>query len=240
MVFHDKEFGKIATRRNARAKNIIARYDRDHILITLPYGFDVKHLLDVINEMRPQLQNLIKRAKSTISEVSSGMVINTASVPIKIEVSDSTPSFSYQIKKDEAIIFIAPHINIEAQDTQKHLLYMINNIIYMEAQRVLIPLTWKFAKQFNMDVSDVKISKSRGRWGSCSSRKSINLSYYLMVLPQKLIDYVILHELAHTIELNHSKAFWDILDKMCGEDSKALSNIARKYKSDVLDLVRSY
>lgn len=60
----------------------------------------------------------------------------------------------------------------------------------------------------------VKIQSSRTRWGSCSARCSINLSLFVMKLPEHLQDYVILHELCHTVHHDHSPHFWALMDKV--------------------------
>jgi predicted metal-dependent hydrolase len=59
-----------------------------------------------------------------------------------------------------------------------------------------------------LKYKSLKIAKLTSRWGSCSSKKDITLSYFLVQLPWESIDYVILHELTHTNHLNHSKSFW--------------------------------
>jgi predicted metal-dependent hydrolase len=59
------------------------------------------------------------------------------------------------------------------------------------------------------EYKDVSIKQMKGRWGSCNQDKSIVLNIFLMELPVELIDYVILHELAHTRALNHGPAFWN-------------------------------
>jgi predicted metal-dependent hydrolase len=76
----------------------------------------------------------------------------------------------------------------------------------------------------------VKIRKSKTRWGSCSSKGTISLSYYLMLLPQHLIEYVLLHELCHTVQMNHSPAFWALLDENTRGKAKELRNEIKKYK----------
>jgi predicted metal-dependent hydrolase len=79
----------------------------------------------------------------------------------------------------------------------------------------------------------ISVRKSRTRWGSCSSVNNINLSMYLMHLPSHLIDYVILHELVHTIHKNHSPAFWSLLDEHTG-NSKALAREIKKFRINPL------
>ena len=87
-----------------------------------------------------------------------------------------------------------------------------------------LPLRLKLlAEQYHFTYNILKINKSRGRWGSCSNKKNINLSFYLMTLPLHLIDYVLLHELCHTKEMNHGVRFWALLDDITGGKAKELS-----------------
>ena len=74
----------------------------------------------------------------------------------------------------------------------------------------------------------VFIRNQRTRWGSCSSKNNISLNMKLVRLPDDLVDYVILHELAHTIKRNHSKAFWAEMDKIVG-NGKHLSSRLRAH-----------
>jgi predicted metal-dependent hydrolase len=61
------------------------------------------------------------------------------------------------------------------------------------------------------EYESLRIKRLRSRWGSCSSQKEITLNYYLVQLPWPLIDYVILHELAHTRHLHHGPDFWQAM-----------------------------
>jgi predicted metal-dependent hydrolase len=63
-------------------------------------------------------------------------------------------------------------------------------------------------KHFNVQVNKVSLRYTTSRWGSCSSSGAISLSTKLLLTPPEVCDYVMIHELAHRIEMNHSKAFW--------------------------------
>lgn len=69
---------------------------------------------------------------------------------------------------------------------------------------------WKAV--FPFEYGQVRIKNQRRAWGSCSSKKNLNFNWRLVTLPLDLSDYVIVHELCHTIHLNHSIAFWNLLE----------------------------
>jgi len=77
------------------------------------------------------------------------------------------------------------------------------------AKGTLITRTRLTADRMGIEIADVKINSAKTRWGSCSSKKVINLSWKLIVADISLIDYVIVHELCHTRQMNHSEAFWE-------------------------------
>jgi hypothetical protein len=66
-------------------------------------------------------------------------------------------------------------------------------------------------KFFNQEINSVKLRYNYSKWGSCSSSNSISLSTRLIFAPKEVVDYVIIHELAHLIEMNHSAKFWNIM-----------------------------
>ncbi len=86
---------------------------------------------------------------------------------------------------------------------------------YKNEARKYIEKRIKFiAAKYNLEFNKLKITSAKTRWWSCTSQKNINFSYRLIMAPIKTIDYVIIHELAHLTEMNHSKKFWDLVEKM--------------------------
>lgn len=77
-----------------------------------------------------------------------------------------------------------------------------------EASRLLPQRTKLLAEKFGYSYSSVAVKQLKGRWGSCSDKQALTFNCYLMQLPWELIDYVILHELAHTKVMAHGPVFW--------------------------------
>lgn len=80
------------------------------------------------------------------------------------------------------------------------------------AHLTLLPWLDRLSVEAGLPYSGLRIRLQRSRWGSCSSRKSISLNAKLLFLPPELVRYVLLHELGHTRELNHSRRFWALLE----------------------------
>ncbi|MGN0354365.1 MAG: M48 family metallopeptidase [Muricoprocola sp.] len=71
-----------------------------------------------------------------------------------------------------------------------------------------------FSKQMGVNYGRITIRNQRTRWGSCSSKGNLNFNCILMLTPPEVIDYVVVHELCHRKEMNHSKAFWNEVEKV--------------------------
>ena len=97
-----------------------------------------------------------------------------------------------------------------------------------EARSKLVPRLKQLAGKHGFAHNKVFIRNQKTRWGSCSSRNNISLNMKLSCLPQELMDYVILHELAHTRVKNHSNGFWKLMDTLVG-NGKAKAASLREY-----------
>ena len=98
-----------------------------------------------------------------------------------------------------------------------------------EAKDVLPGRVAFWAEKFGFRYGRVTIRASRSKWGSCSGENNISLSLFLMTLPPHLRDYVIIHELCHTVHHNHSAAFHALADRCMGGKEKNLRSELRRF-----------
>ena len=96
------------------------------------------------------------------------------------------------------------------------------------ARRLLVKKVTDLAREHGFTFNRVSIRSQKTRWGSCSGKNNISLNMKLVRLPEKLGDYVILHELLHTQIKNHGKKFWRELDKIV-DNAKALRTQLLEY-----------
>ena len=83
------------------------------------------------------------------------------------------------------------------------------------AAELLEPKVSDAAGRFGLTYRHVRVGGARGRWGSCSRDGGLNFSWRLVRWPEPVVDYVVVHELAHRIELNHSARYWREVERLC-------------------------
>ena len=79
----------------------------------------------------------------------------------------------------------------------------------------------------------IAIKEQKTRWGSCSSKGNINFNWKLVLMPEQIQDYVVVHELAHRIQMNHSEAFWQIVESILPEYQTCIQWM-RKHEREVM------
>jgi len=85
---------------------------------------------------------------------------------------------------------------------------------YKETARQIAKERVDYYNQFyNFKINSIAIKNQKSRWGSCSRKGNLNFNYKIVLLPKLLCDYIVVHELCHLAEFNHSKNFWDLVGK---------------------------
>ena len=169
----------------------------------------------------------------------TGLIVPTAMIDqdFKIETDQLELRFTQGRQAKFFISHKPHHVNITYPPQtafgtlQPWLFKVVTEALRKQAKAILPLRLHELAAQHGFSFTRVGINSARTRWGSCSSRGHINLSLYLMMLPQTLSDYVLLHELCHTREMNHGPRFWALMDQVTGQQAQQLRNALRRYPS---------
>ena len=215
---NDPTLGPITIRRSPRLKHYKLIVKQGRIMANLPAMGSEKELLRFIEANRQKLLSAIQRSPApAIWDERTQLSCTTFRMRI---CRHQQPHFQLSLREGELLISCPWETRFEEEQTQQHLRQLLKAALRHEAKRYLPIRLAALARQHRFHYNGVTIKDTSSRWGSCSNRKHINLSLLLMTLPWHLIDYVLLHELCHTVELNHSDRFWALMDRVT--DGKAL------------------
>ena len=228
-IIEDQELGSIILRRSSRAKHYSLKISRGQIVATIPANGNEARMISFIEESRVKLRLALKRNPAIpLFDESSEFITQTFRLHIlRTERSD----FYMSLKEGMLNIACPQTVDFKDDKVQGLLNSFIGKALRHEANRILPKRLKELADKHGFTYSSVKITKSKSNWGSCSMRKSINLSRSLMLLPEYLSDYVLLHELCHTVEMSHNEHFWALMNKVTDNKAKALRSELKRYHS---------
>lgn len=191
--------------RSNRRTLSISINENAELIVRAPHLLSMNKIHDFINEKKKWVnkQQKIINNRLNDSAFDKDMALMLGSLyPIKIKTDQS-----------EKLTFNGEEFLVRSSD-QELIHSSLKKWYKKKFREVAIPRLTYFADQYNLSVNQVRIKEQRTLWGSCSSRNNINLNYLLIMAPMNVIDYVIIHELAHTIHRNHSSHFWKTVESM--------------------------
>ena len=215
---------------NQNAKRYIIRIMPDKcIRVTIPKYGTLKYAQKFLNEHIEKLSQKILDNPLSYFEENTSYSLKT----LKIKITQTTQKNASNLDNDKLIIKISNQEDTQDESAQNFIKLEIAKLLRKEAKQYIPKKVTELALKHKLNVSDIKVNSAKTRWGSCNGRNSLNFSLFLMQLPYELIDYVILHELSHTIHKNHSSQFYDLLNQLCGGNHKFLNQKLKKFSPQI-------
>ncbi|MEI7689696.1 MAG: SprT family zinc-dependent metalloprotease [Candidatus Saccharibacteria bacterium] len=208
-IIQDKEFGKITIRRSARATHVKLRVAPDGTLhASMPIYAPVFLLKSLLRNSRDQLRKMMDQAKPEYS-YTNGMQIGKSHTLVIQPTSGQM--FSVTRHGQQILVKMPMAESIDNPNIARKIRDCIISALKIEAKSYLPKRLSYLANKYDFKYARVRFSHASGRWGSCSSTGTVSLNIALMKLPFELIDYIIIHELAHTRQMNHGRDFWALV-----------------------------
>ncbi len=229
-IIDDKQLGRLVIRVNPRARRLVFRSKSDAIYVSVPPRTSLAEVERAIEKLRDRLAE--SREKLPRPLINLDYRIDADYFKLSL-VTGARDKFLSHSELGNMKIVCPPDADFADDSLQAWLHKVVEEALRRNAKVILPPRLYMLAEQYKFTYRSVKINSSQGRWGSCSAQKNINLSYYMMLLPSHLIDYVLLHELCHTREMNHSDRFWALLDEATGGKAIQLREELKKYHTEI-------
>lgn len=215
---HDREFGDITIRKSARSKHIRLRVAPNGTLrVSAPIYTPMLLIKRFLKQSRGEIKKLIENQEESMTPYEQNMQIGKSHQLLVEEASAKETVVEY--KKPHISVYLAEGDMLNSASVAAKIRPIVVKALRNEAKAYLPRRLAHFAEKFGFKYERVRFSHAGGRWGSCSTSGTISLNIALMKLPFELIDYVLVHELCHTKEMNHGANFWHLVE-MCDPDYK--------------------
>jgi len=205
---HDDEFGEISVRRSVRARSVrISVAPGGTLRASLPPYAPLIILKRFVSSSRAQLREMLQQSAPAY-RLEHGTEIGKSHRLVIINAKRT----SVKRYKQQITVTLAPGAAITDPTVERLVREEIKAALRLEAKSYLPKRLAFIAEKLGCTYEKVRFSHASSRWGSCSSTGTISLNIALMKLPHELIDYVLIHELSHTKQMNHSVKFWALVE----------------------------
>ncbi len=200
-----------------RRSNVRAAIGRKAVHIRLPVFLESSEMVHqaglmknwVRQKLTEQPRLFVQFAKTTYT---SGDTLRVGPYEYRIYIGNRQDDSSHSGRMEKLSIKLLINRSEPEQQQENAVRYLISKLVsnhqFMDVSQRILQLNEQF---FNHHIKDIRIKHNQSNWGSCSSRRIINISSRLLFAPPDVRDYVYIHELAHLNHMNHSAAFWSVV-----------------------------
>lgn len=203
-------------RESGRAKHVSIRISLlGDIEVVVPTGFDQSCIPDLVQERRTWITRTVQQLKTERQAVTPA-----ADAPLPDEIILRSPSEHWQVvyqsthRQTIKVSILPSHHLLVTGDLsdQQACRQALQHWLRQHAKAKLVPWLEQVSQDVQLPFQRASVRGQRTRWASCSNQQTISLNYKLLFLPPDLVRYVFIHELCHTLQMNHSAAFWSLVE----------------------------
>lgn len=187
--------------------------EEGELTVRAPEDANMNEILDILSEKRSWI---VKKKKEAKKKQKREYTFTPGEYYFFL---GKTYPLRYDINSGKALSFDGESF-ITSSDNPEVIKRQFERWYKDKAKKIIVHITAKYSEQISEKYKKVKLSSAKTRWGSCSNKKNINISWRLVLAPLPVLDYVIAHEVAHLKYMDHSKRFWKLVYQMVPEYEK--------------------
>ena len=195
----------VSIRVNARARRLLLRIDASdrNVELVLPRGVPAEHGLRFLEAQRGWIAARLEALPRPVA-FAEGAIVPVLGVPHRIRRESDPAAPPVAIVDGE----------IRVRGEPEHVARRVRDHLARLARQELALRARHYAEQVGKPVTRVSVRDTKSRWGSCSSTGALSFSWRLVMAPEPVVDYVVAHEVAHLVEMNHGPRFWKLVRTM--------------------------
>lgn len=204
-------------KRSVKRRSIGLRIDDRGLTVSMPLRASERWLHSVLEEKAQWVVEKLdgwQSRKPAELHWTDGEIIPFLGERLTLRVRQSLFAAPVHRQGKELWVFVAD------DGDEAHIGRLVARWYRQQAEPLFAERVAHYAPQLGVAPREVKLSAAKTQWGSCTARGTVRLNEQLIRLPLKLIDYVVVHELAHLREMNHSAAFWEVVASACPDYAK--------------------
>ena len=200
-----------------RAKYLRLQVGSDTGLVVItPNGFKLDDLENILYKRQNWILDKLDYTAQVVEnkkkfQQEKDLRIFYGGVKYEVETRVESRSNPDVVFEDGKMIVIIPEEDRQVFDVRIFLEYWFR----YQARLLINERVQILSEKFKLSFNNVFIKDQKTRWGSCSEQKNLNFNWRLVMAPLEVLDYVVVHELMHLLELNHSKKFWALVERVC-------------------------
>lgn len=225
-----EHIGQVSFTINKRSRRIRLSIKSDgEIVVTLPPGVPFQDAIRFVESKTDWIAKQQSKIRAGLTLFSPESCFKTRFHQLAITKGNSEKVYN-RVGNGIVQIFIPEKINHEQLRVQEFIKKTLIDVMRWEAKVYLPKRLNELAQKHGFSYQNVSIKNASTRWGSCSSTNNINLNLHLMRVPEHLIDYVLIHELVHTVVKNHGEKFWLLLEQ-CYPNARKADKEMKNYRT---------
>lgn len=225
--FSLENIGEISVYKRKGTRSVKIRIVGSDVKISIPKWMPYSYAVSFARQ-RQEWINKHRKSKPLLSD--NVIIANTYMI-----ITQKYDGTTIRCKISEYSIMVKIPSNLAIHDTkvQQKIRSACENALLQKSQKTIPPRLEDLSKQYNFKFNSINFKKQKSRWGSCDRHKNITINAHLVQLPQKIIDYILIHELTHTEHMNHSNMFWQRVEQ-CLPNYREIKKQLKHYSPEVL------
>ena len=219
--YDDDEFGRVMVNTRRGMRNVTARWQGEVLHLNVPVGLPLHELQESLDRLRPRLRSRKEQQPGVTFTI--GQVIECFRCRVRLESQSRVPRrMLFGHDGDLLTLSLPAEMDLENDHGKRNITHGLQVMLEQEAGRLLLPFADEVARKVGVSPASWEIGRGMRKLGHCTKGRVIQLSRNLMFLPERLVCYIICHELAHLTHMNHSPEFHALVDKYTSGQEKVL------------------